>query len=95
MQVVIADNNEGALATKAHALIEHHHRLGTIACDVRGYEDVCHLREFALDRFSKVERLMNNARASVTRGLPQRDLEGWKKQQDINLWGIAYWCHTL
>jgi len=70
VQVVIADNNKGTLATKAHALNEHHHRRETIACDVRGYEDVCRLREFALERFSKVDRLMYNARASVTRGLP-------------------------
>ena len=35
MQVVIADNNEDALATTAHELSEHHHRLETITCDVR------------------------------------------------------------
>ena len=35
MQVVIADNSEDALATRAHELSEHHHRLETITCDVR------------------------------------------------------------
>ena len=95
MQVVIADNNEDALGTTAHELSEHHHRLETITCDVRSYEDVCRLREFALERFSNVDCLMNNAGASVTRGLPWEDLEGWKKQQDINLWGIVHGCHAF
>ena len=68
MQVVIADNDEDALATTAHELSEHHQLLETITCDVRSYEDVCRLREFALERFSNVDCLMNNAGASVTWG---------------------------
>ena len=63
MQVVIADNNEDALATTAHELSEHHPRLEMITCDVRSYEDVCRLREFALERFSNVDCIMNNAGA--------------------------------
>ena len=95
MQVVIADNNEDALAATAHELSKHHQRLETITCDVRSFEDVCRLREFALERFSNVDCLMNNAGAPVTRGLPWENLEGWKKQPDINLWGIVHECHAF
>ena len=38
---------------------------------------------------------MNNAGAMVTRGLPWEDLEGWKAQVDINLWGIINGCHAF
>ena len=53
------------------------------------------VRDQVLARFGRVDCLMNNAGAMVTRGLPWEDLEGWKAQVDINLWGIIHGCHAF
>ena len=48
---------------------------------MRGYEDVCHLREFALERFSKVDRLMNNARPQLLGGCHSETLKAGKNSR--------------
>ena len=53
------------------------------------------VRDQVLARFGRVDCLMNNAGAMVTRGLPWEDLDGWKAQVDINLWGIIHGCHAF
>ena len=53
------------------------------------------VRDQVLARFGRVDCLMNNAGAMVIRGLPWVDLEGWKAQVDINLWGIIHGCHAF
>jgi NAD(P)-dependent dehydrogenase (short-subunit alcohol dehydrogenase family) len=95
MQVVIADNNAEALAAAAEDLHAYQDRFEVMICDVSSYAQVCRLRNLAFERFSCVDCLMNNAGAAVTRALPWDDLDGWKKQLDINLWGIVHGCHAF
>ena len=66
-----------------------------VTCDVSDYAAMTDVRDQVLARFGRVDCLMNNAGAMVTRGLPWEDLEGWKAQVDINLWGIIHGCHAF
>jgi len=93
MNVVIADVNEQALATASEKL--NSDRLTTFTCDVGEAMEVSALCNFVMAEYGGVDCLMNNAGAGVTRALPWDDLDGWKKQIDINLWGIVHGCHAF
>lgn len=95
MRVLITDVDATALAESSEQLDAAAGELITHVCDVSDYEQVQALRDAALDAFGKVDCLMNNAGAGVTRALPWEDLEGWKKQLDINLWGIVHGCQAF
>ena len=53
------------------------------------------LRDEALATFGRVDCLMNNAGAVGTRAVPWDDLDGWRSQLDINLWGIIHGCQAF
>lgn len=53
------------------------------------------LRDEAWRPFDAVHCLMNNAGAGLRTPSPWEDLNGWKKQLDINLWGIVRGCHAF
>jgi NAD(P)-dependent dehydrogenase (short-subunit alcohol dehydrogenase family) len=91
MNVVIADVNENALLTASEELSN----VKTFVCDISKLEDVQSLFDFASSELGSVDCLMNNAGAAVTRAKPWEDTAGWRKQLDINLWGIIYGCQTF
>ena len=95
MRVLIADINEEALAAAKDSLDAAEGELLTQVCDVSEASQVEALKTTAFEHFGKVDCLMNNAGAGVTRAVPWDDLEGWRKQLDINLWGIIYGCHAF
>ena len=95
MNVVIADLNEAALSEAAEYLSGHPGALYTRVCDVADYEQVLSLQTFAADHLGHVHCLMNNAGASVRATSPWQDITAWKKQIDINLWGIVHGCHAF
>ncbi len=95
MQVLIADRDESALATAAESLAEYGDSLVTQSCDVSDVNQLEQLREQALNQFGRIDCVMNNAGASVTRASPWEDLEGWKQQLEVNLWGIIQGCHVF
>ena len=94
MNVLIADNNEEALAQALDTLPGGGELAGAI-CDVSDYEQVERLRDTAIATFGTVHCLMNNAGAGIGRPLPWEDLDTWKKQIDVNLWGIIHGCHAF
>ncbi|MEM1433040.1 MAG: SDR family NAD(P)-dependent oxidoreductase [Pseudomonadota bacterium] len=95
MCVLIADIDESALAESSAQLDVAAGELQTRVCDVSDYEQVLALADAARTTFGQIDCLMNNAGAGVTRALPWEDLEGWKKQLDINLWGIVHGCQAF
>ncbi|MCP5179712.1 MAG: SDR family oxidoreductase [Pseudomonadales bacterium] len=95
MDVLIADANESALTQAEGALQRHGRRLLTQHCDVARLEDIQALKVTADTAFGRVDCLMNNAGAAVTRAAPWEDLAGWRRQLDINLWGIVQGCHVF
>ena len=92
MNVVIADTNAEALDAIS---LEGDGKLIKIVCDVTSLEQVEALKSRTLDEFGRIDCLMNNAGAAVTRAKPWEDIDGWKKQLDINLWGIIHGCHAF
>ena len=86
MHVVAIDRDDQALGDLKAAAVDAS-KLMVITCDVSDYAAMTDVRDQVLARFGRVDCLMNNAGAMVTRGLPWEDLEGWKAQVDINLWG--------
>ncbi len=95
MNVLIADVNEKALSAALESLEAGDGELTGEVCDVSDFDQVTRLKDVALEAFGSVHCLMNNAGAGVTRAVPWEDIEGWKKQIDINLWGIIHGCHAF
>ena len=89
LHVVAIDRDDQALSDLKAAAVDAS-KLMVVTCDVSDYAAMTDVRDQVLARFGRVDCLMNNAGAMVTRGLPWEDLEGWKAQVDINLWGIIH-----
>ena len=94
LHVVAIDRDDQALGDLKAAAVDAS-KLMVVTCDVSDYAAMTDVRDQVLARFGRVDCLMNNAGAMVTRGLPWEDLEGWKAQVDINLWGIIHGCHAF
>ena len=94
LHVVAIDRDDQALGDLKAAAADAS-KLMVITCDVSDYAAMTDVRDQVLARFGRVDCLMNNAGAMVTRGLPWEDLEGWKAQIDFNLWGIIHGCHAF
>jgi len=99
MRVMIADVNEDALDSARQTLTESHDDTGanlfTQVCDVSSNDAVLNLKQVATEKLGTIHCLMNNAGAGVRTASPWEDLENWKKQIDINLWGIIHGCHAF
>ena len=95
MNVLIADRDEAAIQAAVDALPKGTGALATMLCDVSDPEQVEGLRANALDRFGTVHCLMNNAGTALGRPEPWEDLATWRRQLDVNLWGIIHGCHAF
>ncbi len=95
MHVLIADIDKDALAATGESLQAVAGQVASAVCDVSDYQQVVALKDKALELFGRVDCLMNNAGAGVTRAVPWEDIEGWKKQLDINLWGVVHGCQAF
>jgi NAD(P)-dependent dehydrogenase (short-subunit alcohol dehydrogenase family) len=95
MNVLIADIDQNALESATDVLDSYRGELITQICDVTDASQLEALKQVAYKSFGRVDCLMNNAGAAVTRALPWEDLNGWKKQIDINLWDIIHGCHAF
>ena len=95
MNVVIADRDEAAIVEARQALPKHKGRLEAMTCDVSDMAQVEALRERTAQAFGAVHCLMNNAGAALGRPEPWQDLATWKRQVDVNLWGIIHGCQAF
>ena len=94
MRVLIADLNEENLA-EAEAALAGAGELHTRTCDVADYDQVVALQETAAATLGDVHCLMNNAGAAFPPSKPWENLDVWKKQVEINLWGIIHGCQAF
>ena len=95
MNVLIADRDEAALQTAVDALPKRTGAFATRHCDVSDPEQLEELRTSAYDRFGAVHCLMNNAGAVLGRPEPWEGLATWRRQVDVNLWGIIHGCQAF
>ena len=75
LHVVAIDRDEQALGDLKAAAADAS-KFIVVTCDVSDYAATTDIRDQVLARFGRVDCLMNNAGAMVTRGLPWVDLEG-------------------
>ena len=96
MRVLIADRDAQALAAARSRLADAGPGVVfTHSCDVSEYAQVEALRDAALDTLGGVHCLMNNAGAGLRTPVPWEDLDVWRRQLDINLWGVVHGCHAF
>jgi NAD(P)-dependent dehydrogenase (short-subunit alcohol dehydrogenase family) len=90
MNVLIADLSEDALAHAVDDLGDGAAgKLHTQVCDVADFQQVRMLQETA-GGMGNVHCLMNNAGAGLPPSAPWENLDRWKQQLDVNLWGIIH-----
>lgn len=94
MRVMIADLNGDALTTAAGSL-EGTGEVHTRVCDVSDFAEVEALQRKATEQLGDIHCLMNNAGAGFPPCAPWENLDIWKKQIDINLWGIIHGCQAF
>jgi NAD(P)-dependent dehydrogenase (short-subunit alcohol dehydrogenase family) len=96
MNVLIADLDEDALSTAAASLADSGSgTLHTQVCDVSDFAQVETLQATAAAKLGNVHCLMNNAGAGFPPSAPWENLDVWKKQVEINLWGIIHGCQAF
>ena len=95
MNVLIADLDEDALQRAVVELKDGGEgALHTQTCDVSDIEQLRALQETA-SKLGNVHCLMNNAGVALPPSAPWENIEAWKKQLDVNLWGIIHGCHAF
>jgi len=67
-------------------------KVAGIACDVREYEQVKGLMEFAVTTFGGLDILVNNAGTAFMREVADLTPREWREVIDTNLTGVFYGC---
>lgn len=95
--VVMADCNEEAVKEKAMEIGE---QAAAIGCDVRNYEEVCKICEFAMEKFGSINFLVPMAGGAECRvhnakgEFPDIPIEVYDWGLDVNLKGPFYLDHA-
>jgi NAD(P)-dependent dehydrogenase (short-subunit alcohol dehydrogenase family) len=93
MKVVLADVEEGALASAVASLEAKGHRAIGVRCDVRHQESVDDLRDAALKEFGAVHVVCNNAGVARAPGggpMWSYDLNDWTWILSVNVMGVVH-----
>jgi NAD(P)-dependent dehydrogenase (short-subunit alcohol dehydrogenase family) len=87
--VLLAGTTASRLEEVAALIEQTNGQAATLACDVREDDAFIRMRDLALDRFDRVDIIMNNA-AAISIGYPEDiPLEEWQRVFDINLMAIV------
>lgn len=90
-QVVLAARRLEKLEKVAKQLNEHHL---LIATDVSKVDDVKELIRASIDKFGKIDVLVNNAGLGYIAPLKEGKLEDWHRMFDVNVNGLLSCIHT-
>jgi NAD(P)-dependent dehydrogenase (short-subunit alcohol dehydrogenase family) len=91
MRICLADRDQAALDQALEQLGGE--AIGQLT-DVSQLADVERLRDFVIERFGRVDVLMNNAGTGGGGGAFQR-YAGWQKVLGVNLWGVIHGLQTF
>ena len=89
--MVIASRSEEKVAAAAAEM----RQLGTVEslrCNIRREEDVKSLHEFTLDKFGRLDFLVNNGGGQFPCGAADMTLKGWNAVVETNLTGTYLMC---
>lgn len=92
--IVICSRKEGNCKEAAQRITALGVEAAGVQCDITNPNDISRLRDFTLEKFGKIDILVNNSGA--TWGTPTEDypLEGWKKVIDVNVTG-TFLCSQI
>lgn len=93
--VICARNEAGVSRTLAGIEALYPGKVAGISCDVSQYEQVVKLVKFAVDRFSKITILINNAGIGHFVDISEMTPQQWREVIDTNLTGVFYCCHEV
>lgn len=94
-RVVVSGRDPGRLEAATQSLSAatgSGERVAARACDVRRYDEVQALLEFAVERFGGLDVLVNNAGVGHLASIEEISLEQWSETVDTNLTGVFYCC---
>jgi len=98
MNVLVADVNGDALGEALKVLNDGDASTGKLLieeCDLADFDQANSLAETAAAQLGDIHCLMNNAGVGFPPSAPWEKLDVWKKQLDINLWGIIHGCQAF
>jgi NAD(P)-dependent dehydrogenase (short-subunit alcohol dehydrogenase family) len=93
LSVVLADLPGAKLEAAAAAVREaaaQGVKVRAVPADVARYEEMERLRDAAIETLGVVSVLMNNAGIGANPGSTFKDLDGWRRLIDVNLWGVIH-----
>jgi NAD(P)-dependent dehydrogenase (short-subunit alcohol dehydrogenase family) len=94
LKVVLADLEGAALDEASGTAAAEAHGgsadILAVATDVSRFTDLERLRQEAYRAFGEVSILMNNAGIQPNPGSTWKDLAGWRRLLDVNLWGVIH-----
>ncbi|NET03982.1 MAG: SDR family oxidoreductase [Symploca sp. SIO2B6] len=93
--IVLAARQHDRLEAVAGKIQEQGGQALAIPTDVTDIQQVNILIEKALETYTQVDVLLNNAGICMTAPMAQTSLEDWQKILNVNLWGYIYPIHAL
>jgi meso-butanediol dehydrogenase / (S,S)-butanediol dehydrogenase / diacetyl reductase len=92
-QVVVGDiNGNGAEETARLITRQEEGRAAAVKADVSKADEVRNLVDTALSRYGRLDMLINNAGATLWKGIEDTSEEEWDRILDINLKGVFLGC---
>lgn len=88
--IVLAARSEDKLKEVSKAISAYGVQVLTVVTDVSKEEDCKHLIDVTLERFGKIDVLVNNAGISMRAAFSELDVAVLKKVMDVNFWGTVY-----
>lgn len=89
-KVVLGARRENRLESLAKQIRESKGEVEYAVTDVRKRDDLNNLAELALNKFGKLDVLINNAGVSQISRIDELDVEGWEDMIDVNIKGVLY-----
>lgn len=101
-KVILADYNEAALQKAAEVLAKENYKVAIFTADVTSKESWENLRQFAINKFGRIDILINNAgftnqskSKNFDASFENFPLEDWNKIMNVNLTGTFLGCQVI
>ncbi|MBL8202951.1 MAG: SDR family oxidoreductase [Blastocatellia bacterium] len=94
-KVVVAGRREERLIELVRELENKGGEALAVKTDVADQAQVEHLIAMAIERFGKVDTLVNNAGVGIAASFVDQSLEDFKQVMDVNFWGAVYACKAV
>ncbi|WP_209123276.1 SDR family NAD(P)-dependent oxidoreductase [Alkalihalobacillus sp. BA299] len=90
--VVISSRRIEACEEIAQEIRELGRKAVTVSCDVSSISDIKNLFQVTMDEFGRLDVLVNNAGANVTKPAIEVTVEDWDYINDVNIKGLFFAC---